>query len=153
MPETMLQEQNNRFCEIMQKIDRLYEKYAKAKGMTYMSMTVLESISANKENCTQKLICEETHYPKQSVNLIVKSFLQDGYITLEELPEDRRNKRIVLTEKGRLYADETIGGLWEIDKNATLQMSAKQREELLQLLSLYTNAYEQGILDSINANE
>ena len=99
--ENIMEEQNRRCSEMMQKIDRLYENYAKAKGMTYMSMAVLESICSHKENCTQKMICEETHYPKQSVNLIVKSFWKEGYITLEELPEDRRNKRILLTEKGR----------------------------------------------------
>lgn len=104
MAELELKGQDARFCEIMQRIGHLYEEYAKSKGMTYMSMCILEAICTHPDNCTQKCICEETHYPKQSVNLIIKSFLQAGYITLEELSADRRNKHIMLTEKGRDYA-------------------------------------------------
>lgn len=151
MPETM-QEQEKRFYDLMQKFDRLYEDYAKAKGMTYMSMTVLETICMHKENCTQKLICEETHYPKQSVNLIVKSFWQEGYLKLEELAEDRRNKRIVLTEKGEQYVKETVDALWTIDETATEAMSAPQREELLRLLMIYADAYERGIKEATGKN-
>lgn len=108
MAELERKGQDARFCEIMQRIGHLYEEYAKSKGMTYMSMCILEAICTTPDNCTQKCICEETHYPKQSVNLIVKSFWQAGYITLEEMPADRRNKRIILTEKGQDYAARTV---------------------------------------------
>ena len=149
MPDKMTQEQEQRFYDLMQKIDRLYETYARARGMTYMSMTVLESICTLQDGCTQKRICEETHYPKQSVNLIVKAFWQEGYVSLEELTEDRRNKRIVLTEKGRAYAEQSVGELWRIDEHAAAQLTDSQREELLRLLTIYTGAYEQGMRAAI----
>ncbi len=149
MPDKTMHEQKQRFCDLMQKIDRLYEAYAKARGMTYMSMTVLETICTHRENCTQKLICDETHYPKQSVNLVVKAFWQAGYVTLQELPEDRRNKRIVLTEKGEGYAKGTVDELWRIDESATARLTEPQREELLRLLALYADAYEQGVREAI----
>ena len=148
MAELEMNAQEARFCEIMQKIDHLYEEYAKSKGMTYMSLYVLEAICTQKENCTQKLICEESHYPKQSVNLIIKSFWQSGYITLEEMPADRRNKRIVLTEKGQDYAAQTVAPLWRIDEEATRRLTGQQREELLRLLSIYAMAYEDGIKEA-----
>ena len=149
MPDNTMHQQEQRFCDLMQRMDRLYEAYAKAKGMTYMSMTVLECICTHRDSCTQKLICEETHYPKQSVNLIVKSFWQEGLVALEELPEDRRNKRIVLTEKGEDYAKRTVDELWRIDEAATAQLTGSQREELLRLLTIYADAYEQGVEEAI----
>lgn len=85
MPDNTMHQQEQRFCDLMQRIDRLYAVYAKARGMTYMSMTVLECICTHRANCTQKLICEETHYSKQSVNLIIKSFWQECLVALEEL--------------------------------------------------------------------
>lgn len=145
MAELELKGQDARFCEIMQRIGHLYEEYAKSKGMTYMSMCILEAICTHPDNCTQKCICEETHYPKQSVNLIIKSFLQAGYITLEELSADRRNKHIILTEKGRDYAARTVTPLWKIDEGATQCLTADQREDLLRLLSIYARAYEDGV--------
>ncbi|MDY3278484.1 MAG: MarR family winged helix-turn-helix transcriptional regulator [Eubacteriales bacterium] len=131
--------------ELMQQIGRLYEDYAKAKGMTYMSMSVLEAIYEHQQGCTQKLICQETHYPKQNVNLIVKSFLLDGYVVLQELPADRRNKQIALTEKGRAYAEEMVGKLWQVDADATEALTASQREELLKLIAIYAGRYEEGV--------
>lgn len=149
MLDSRIPEHEKRFCEIMQKIDRLYEEFAKSKGLTYMSMTVLETICVHPDDCTQKLISEATHYPKQSVNLIVKSFLDSGYVTLTELPEDRRNKRVALTERGHAFAEETVGELWAIDKTASGQITPRQGEELLRLLTIYTDAYEAGIHKAI----
>lgn len=145
MAQTHAAEQETRFMELMQRIDRLYEEYARAKGMTYMSMSVLETIYEHPDGCTQKQICEETHYPKQSVNLIVKSFLLDGYVELCEIPADRRNKQIALTEAGRAYADEKVGRLWRIDQDATDCLSAPEREELLRLIGVYAESYEAGV--------
>lgn len=146
-PETLPpgKSRNIGIMELMQQIDWLYEDYAKAKGMTYMSMSVLEAIYEHQQGCTQKLICQETHYPKQNVNLIVKSFLLDGYVVLQELPADRRNKQIALTEKGRAYAEEMVGKLWQVDADATEALTASQREELLKLIAIYAGRYEEGV--------
>lgn len=140
-----MNEQGRRFMELMQGFDRLYEEYAKAKGMTYISLTVLDAIYECEDVCTQKQICEETHYPKQSVNLVIKSFWESGYVELHEIPSDRRNKQIVLTDKGRAYADDIVGSLWQADKEATGKLSEAQREELLKLLDIYEKAFSDGV--------
>lgn len=144
-----MQEQEQRFTEILQRMDRVYDEYAKAKGMSYMRMAVLETIYAHPDGCTQKQICTETHYPKQSVNLIIKSFLADGHVALREAAEDRRNKRITLTAHGRAYADETVGALWDIDRRSAGVLSAEQRELLLQLLARYADAFARGVRQRI----
>ena len=140
-----MNEQDKRFMELMQSFDRLYEEYAKAKGLTYISLTVLDAIYECEDNCTQKQICEQTHYPKQSVNLVIKSFWENGYVELCEMPTDRRNKQIVLTEKGRAYADEIVGALWQADEEATETLSEAQRQELLKLLGIYEQAFAAGV--------
>ena len=90
----------DKLIEQFQNMDNAYEAYAKSKGLTYLSLMVLDVIYALGDGCTQKQISEDTHYPKQSINLVVKSFLEDGIIELRELPENRKNKGITLTEKG-----------------------------------------------------
>lgn len=134
-----------RFMDSVQNIDRLYEEYAKAKGLTYISLTVLDAIYEAPEICTQKYICEVTHYPKQSVNIVIKSFYENGYVELKETPEDRRNKMVILTDKGQKYADEIIGELCRIDKEAIAQFSEHQRDELVRLMELYEQKYSDGI--------
>ncbi len=122
-------------------MDQAYEDYAKSKGMNYLSLVVLEEIYESGEGCTQKRISDETRYPKQSVNLTVKSFLDDGYITLEEMPENRRNKRIKLNEKGRRLCEDVIVPLLGKENAAMDGMSDAERDELARLLGVYCRGY------------
>lgn len=61
-----------------------------------------------KENCTQKQISEDTHYPKQSIHLVVKFFLENGYVELKEMPQNHKIKCILLTEKGKQLCEEIL---------------------------------------------
>ena len=131
----------DKLIEQFQNMDNAYEAYAKSKGLTYLSLMVLDVIYALGDGCTQKQISEDTHYPKQSINLVVKSFLEDGIIELRELPENRKNKGITLTEKGHQLCDEVIVPLLRQEEAVMLEMSEQESAELLRLVELYGNAY------------
>lgn len=124
-----------------QSIDRAYEEYARSKGMTYLSLIVLEEIYELGDGCTQKQISDDTHYPKQSVNLIVKAFLEDGVVELKELPKNRKNKGITLTEKGKQLCDDIVVPLLLQEEAAMKTMGDRQSRELARLLELYAKAY------------
>ena len=131
----------DKLIEQFQNMDNAYEAYAKSKGLTYLSLMVLDEIYALGDGCTQKQISEDTHYPKQSINLVVKSFLEDGIVELRELPENRKNKGITLTEKGHQLCDEVIVPLLRQEEAVMLEMSEQESAELLRLVELYGNAY------------
>ena len=131
----------DKLIEQFQNMDNAYEAYAKSKGLTYLSLMVLDVIYALGDGCTQKQISEDTHYPKQSINLVVKSFLEDGIVELRELPENRKNKGITLTEKGRRLCDDVIVPLLRQEEAAMHEMGEKESAELLRLVELYGNAY------------
>lgn len=131
----------DKLIEQFQNMDNVYEAYAKSKGLTYLSLMVLDEIYALGSGCTQKQISEDTHYPKQSINLVVKSFLEDGIVELRELPENRKNKGITLTEKGRRLCDDVIVPLLRQEEAAMHEMGEKESAELLRLVELYGNAY------------
>ena len=131
----------DKLIEQFQNMDNAYEAYAKSKGLTYLSLMVLDEIYALGDGCTQKQISEDTHYPKQSINLVVKSFLEDGIIELRELPENRKNKGITLTKKGRQLCDDVIVPLLRQEEAAMHEMGEKESAELLRLVELYGNAY------------
>ena len=131
----------DKLIEQFQNMDNAYEAYAKSKGLTYLSLMVLDEIYALGDGCTQKQISGDTHYPKQSINLVVKSFLEDGIVELRELPENRKNKGITLTEKGHQLCDEVIVPLLRQEEAVMLEMGEKESAELLRLVELYGNAY------------
>lgn len=127
--------------EQFQRMDRAYEEYAKSKGLTYQSLVVLEEIFELGDGCTQKQISDDTHYPKQSVNLVMKAFLEDGIVEMKELPENRKNKGISLTAKGRRLCDDVVAPLLEQEEKAILEMGGEESRELVRLLELYGKAY------------
>ena len=107
----------DKLMQQFQNMDDIYEAYAKSKGLTYLSLMVLEEICELGDGCTQKQISDDTHYPKQSINLAVKAFLEDGIVELKELPKNRKNKGITLTDKGRLLCEDVIAPLLEPDSH------------------------------------
>ena len=131
----------DKLIEQFQNMDNAYEAYARSKGLTYLSLMVLDVVYALGNGCTQKQISEDTHYPKQSINLVVKAFLEDGIVELRELPENRKNKGITLTDKGRQLCDDVIVPLLRQEEAVMLEMGKKESSELLRLVEIYGNAY------------
>ena len=142
-----------RFTEKWQSLGHMYEEYAKSKGLTYMSFMVLEAIHKHPASCTQKLICEQTLYTKQSVNAIIKTFWKQGYVELKEEEADRRNKKILFTEKGRWYADEIIGRFSAVEKEAMGQLSSEQWQQLIAMAETFSAHFIAGLTRLIQATE
>lgn len=124
-----------------QSMDQAYEQYAKANGLNYLSLMVLEEIYELGDGCTQKQISDDIRYPKQSVNLVVKSFLEAGYVKLQEDPENRKNKKIALTETGNAFCRQVICPLLEQEEAVARSMGVQESRELERLLELYGTAY------------
>ena len=94
-----------RFYLAWQRLNHVYEEYAKEHDLTYISMFVLQLID---DGTTQKEICDTLYFPKQTVNKVILSFEKKGYITLVENPDDRRARSIMLTKKGRLFQGQVV---------------------------------------------
>ena len=122
-------------------MDKAYEEYARANGLTYLSLSMLEAIYKVGDSCTQKRISEETHYPKQTVNLVINSFLESGCVELQEIPSDRCNKQIILTAKGRQLCERVVAPMLEAENRAVRGLSERQSELLAALFELYGESY------------
>ena len=138
----MLKKQLAKFNHLMQGIEKFYEEYAKTVGLTYMSLTVLEIIYHAETPCTQKEICDLSHYNKQVVNMIVKSFKKNGYVKFTQVSEDRRNKYVILTEYGKTYADMIMFPLEEMEEKALTVLSVKERAKMLEMLERCYDGYK-----------
>lgn len=133
------------FSDKWKSIERLSEEYAKVAGLTPMSLTVLNIIYENPQDCTQKLICKQGQFNKQSVNMIIKSFWEQGYVELVEMKEDRRNKQVKLSKTGKKYADGIIGLLWKVETDALEKITPAQRKALMVFLDVYEQCFRSGI--------
>ena len=142
-----------RFIEKWRFLGHIHEEYAKSRGMTLMAFMVLEIIYMNPGCCTQKLICEQSLYAKQSVNAIIRTLWTRGYVVLNVDDRDRRNRSIVLTEKGQKYADKIIGEYLIVEKEAMEHLSGDQWEQLVGLAETYAEHFSAGMTKLIQASE
>ena len=81
----------------------LYREWAKAHDVSYFELLVILSLTEGP--CSQKEICQKWQIPKQTVNSILKNFLQNNWVRLTPAKEDKRNKIILLTHDSRAYMD------------------------------------------------
>ena len=124
------------YCNLLHEWNASYEEYAKSAGLSYTSLSVLSAIYT-KPGRTQKELAEDCFLPKQTVNAVVTSFLKNGWVRLEEMPKDRRNKTVNFTEIGEENASKIIDKVRKCEDEAMNGLTEEQREELLDLTEMY----------------
>lgn len=124
----------------MCRLTELYGEWAKQHGISYNTMNILYSLNKG-TGCTQKQIAEEWMIPKQTVNSTVKNLERNGYICFETA-EGKKEKRILLTETGKAYADHCLKGLYEIEDRSMGKIGERMRNALVESSLAYTEAFE-----------
>lgn len=124
-----------RFYLSWQKLNYVYEEYAKEHDLTYISMFVLQLID---NGTTQKEICDTLYFPKQTVNKVILSFEKKGYVTLVENPDDRRARSIMLTEKGRAFQRQVISHIEKAELETFASLTEPEQQIMTDLWEKYT---------------
>lgn len=132
------------YCMSLHEWNASYEDYAKSVGLSYTSLNILSTLY-HTENCTQKMLCENCFLPKQTVNAVVTSFYKKGWVRLEELPEDRRNKVIRFTPEGRAEADRLLEKPRKSEWSAMDSLTEEERSALLSITKRYVAACKQAM--------
>ncbi len=142
MNEQSIEEQVQQLCNLVHSVNRVYEEYARSVDIPYTTLEILDDITMI-EDCTQKKLRECTFLPKQTVNNVITAFYRKGLIELREVPSDRRNKTIHLTEKGKEYVNQYIPQIRQAEYEAMRQLTPEQREGLLEGMRVYSEIFHQ----------
>lgn len=138
----------NEYLHIYFELNARYEAYAKSLGLSYSSLSVLRIILEHDGDYTQKIICERTFLPKQTVNAIVTSLLHHGAIRMSESDSDRRQKVIHLTDKGREFAFGAVQKIKNAESKAMESLDESQKTAMLIAAKLYVNRLHDYLLES-----
>lgn len=149
MDDPKIVKQVSQFCEEYHVINMVYEDYARTLDISYTSLQIL-TILTYVNDCTQKLICEKTFLPKQTVNAIITNFYKKGFVELREMPSDRRNKTIHLTEEGTKYAEQIIPQIRKAEYIAFEKLTSEQRKNLLEAIRIYGIGFRKAMLGETN---
>ena len=126
------------YCKFRDEQFALYDEYAKRHGMLMKTLLVVNVLFYAKEGMTQKEICQRTFHSKQTVNLIIKNLLADGYVTVTKVPEDRRNKQIRMTDAGRSYCEKVVRHITWAEDTAMSLFTPEEQKLLIDLSRTFT---------------
>lgn len=126
------------YCKFRDEQFALYDEYAKSKGMLMKTFLVLNVLFYAQEGMTQREICARTFHSKQTVSLIVKNLLQEGYVSLTENADDRRNKTVRMTEAGMAYAEGPVRHITRAEDRAMSMLSPEEQKQLVDLSRTFT---------------
>lgn len=133
--------ENNHFNVAWAKSTALYTKAASVLCVGYPEMMVLYALESMGE-LTQKQIAENFGMQKQTVHTVVSALQKKGYLLLEASEGDKREKRIVLTESGQVYAHRMIAPLRKAEEKVYRTIGNERLQAMCEILDLFNLLFE-----------
>lgn len=126
------------YCKFRDQQFALYDEYAKRNGMMMKTLLVVNVLFYAKEGMTQKEISLRTFQSKQTVNLIIRNLLTEGYVTVTEVPENKRNKIVQMTDAGRAYCERIVRHITWAEDTAMSMFTPAEQKQLIDLSRTFT---------------
>ncbi len=126
------------YCKFRDEQFALYDEYAKRHGMLMKTLLVVNVLFYSEEGMTQTEICRRTFQSKQTVNLIIKNLLAENYVTVAEVPENKRNKIVRRTEAGRGYCEKVVRHITWAEDTAMSMFTPEEQQTLIDLSRTFT---------------
>ena len=121
-----------KYYDLWFSINAIYEKWAKAHGITSNTLFIYYIINEYSGSCTQHSICEKLQLPKQTVNTILQVIEKNGYIKKVPTQKDKRSKAILFTDLGKQYIERIMRELYSFEEFAFSKMDSIQRTNMLE---------------------
>ncbi len=130
-----------KFWEVWGQANGLYSSWAASKNINYYLLFVLYALEGQKA-MTQKRICICTGLTKQTVNSVIRSLKEEGYVELAPGLLDRREKQVILTGKGIAYASEFLTPLRELEHRVLKIMGSDRVQQMVDNIALFNTVFE-----------
>ena len=129
-----------KLCHDISRLTRAKVREAQIDGVMSQpgARFVLGFLAAN-DGVTQRKIVEATHLRPPTVSVIISKMQDEGMVSIEQNPLDKRQTIILLTERGREVDAEVVSKIKETDTLALEGLDADEIETLMRLLSKLKN--------------
>lgn len=126
----------DRFFDELHRIDVALADYSRRLGVADSVMCVLDYLYDH-DGASQRAIREYTMLPRQTVNNVVSSLVEQGYARLEESESDRRVKAVRFTEEGRRYCNALVAPERAAEYRAMSGLDPALRDEMLRGMEVF----------------
>lgn len=132
------------YNDIMKENDELYREAAKRSGFSECEFWILYYLRTEYGEPMQSGICNSFYLPKQSIHSALKKLEADGYI-MQGAGENKRSKRIALTEQGKMLCRRTVDHVIEAEQGALGSLSEAEQEAFMNIFDRYTEQFKQNM--------
>lgn len=140
-------DQQRDFYLLWSQVNIIYSRWADRLGVPYDTLITLYGLDIH-GRMTQKNICDFYGFPKQTVNGIIRRLKNNGYISLEANPADRREKLVSLTDSGSAYVKELLAPLYHAEQHAFSEAGVQNISQMLKTIDLFNNSMKKFLEDS-----
>ncbi len=127
----------NKFWEVWGQSDSLYNKWANKHNINNVRLFVLYTLDRN-ESLTQKRISLYTGLAKQTVSSVIQALKkEDIIILLPSINSDKREKLVVLTDKGKQYCKELLTPLYVVEERTFELMGEDRVKQMVDSINLF----------------
>lgn len=136
-----ISEQIHRINYLTAEMDSLYHQASLKIGLADSSMRVLYTIYDNGEWCLLSDIYKQSGISKQTVNSALRKLESEDIIYLENFKG--RAKKVLLTEKGKGYIQQTAARLYQAEKNVYDSWTEEDLNTYVHLTEKYVDLFRE----------
>lgn len=134
-----------RFNGFYKECEDIYRCSAKFLNISECAMWVLSVLVEQETPPTQRQLCEQLSQPKQTINSTITNLEKREIVRLLPIAGNRKEKQVVLTEKGIQYTNEKIKPFIKAEQEIFMEMGEKDSEEYLRLMQEYITVYRKKV--------
>ena len=124
-------------------IDSLYHQSSVKLGISDSVSIILYSVWDEGESCLLSDIYKKSGISKQTVNSAIRNLEADNILYLEQ--HKGRAKKVILTDKGKGFVNQTIVRLQKAEANAFGTWSEEEINTYIQLMEKYVDCFRSQI--------
>lgn len=132
------------FISASKEIDDVYHMLALKFGLSDSAMWILCTMREANRELTQSEIAQEMSMSRQTVNSTIKNLEKQGYLRLEAVSGDRRNKILSFTEEGETFVKRTVDWVLSLEHQVFENLEVEEQEKITQILRKYTRFMREG---------
>ena len=136
-------EEIHRINYLTTEMEALYHQSSRKLGITDSVSIVLYTIYDNGETCLLSDIYKNSGISKQTINSAIQRLEGDGILFLKQY--NSKSKKVVLTEKGKVYVKDTAEKLHQAEMNAFHSWPEEEVRMYIQLMEKYANCFRKEI--------
>ncbi|TLP39398.1 MarR family winged helix-turn-helix transcriptional regulator [Arcobacter arenosus] len=127
------------FTSITLIIKRMMESCLKPYNLTHLQFSILVNLYKNNVS-TQKELLKYTYGDEASITRLINRMESKGFLKRVPSIEDKRKKKIILTEEGINLTEEVLSCAKEVNNSLVEDLDEKENKQLLNLLQKVHNS-------------